>query len=160
MIDRPLEREFAERAYQRGIALDRQQIEQAVRDREWAWANLQLRRDGLDEWTWERLMRAEAHPLNERTPPVARLVDRVGWSSEMSVQQLRALPYRLYLLTEHWQAVRHRALVTAEYRCQECAGGTSLQVHHKTYDRLGEELPADVAVLCASCHKARHQPQP
>lgn len=29
-------------------------------------------------------------------------------------------------------------------------------VHHKTYDRIGDELLDDLVLLCKSCHKAQH----
>jgi hypothetical protein len=38
-------------------------------------------------------------------------------------------------------------------RCEQTTG---LQVHHKTYVRLGCEGPGDVVVLCGGCHEAEH----
>jgi hypothetical protein len=29
-----------------------------------------------------------------------------------------------------------------------------LEVHHRTYTRLGFEIPEDITVLCDDCHKA------
>jgi hypothetical protein len=31
-----------------------------------------------------------------------------------------------------------------------------LDVHHRSYARLGAELPADLEVLCRPCHGAEH----
>lgn len=61
--------------------------------------------------------------------------------------------YREYLTTEHWQRERREALGRAEYRCQVCnTDDTPLEVHHRTYARLGSERPSDLFVLCESCH--------
>lgn len=65
---------------------------------------------------------------------------------------LRTMPYEQYLQTPHWQAVREAAIAYAG-RCQVCDSAESLQVHHRRYDRLGEECPADVTVLCRLCHR-------
>jgi hypothetical protein len=68
-----------------------------------------------------------------------------------------ASDYEAYLLTDHWAGVRAAALDRAEHRCQLCYSPRSLQVHHRTYDRLGHERPMDVTVLCESCHARHHQ---
>ncbi|MGH2369964.1 MAG: hypothetical protein ACRDI2_17430 [Chloroflexota bacterium] len=31
------------------------------------------------------------------------------------------------------------------------------EVHHLTYERLGDELPEDLAALCAPCHRGAHK---
>lgn len=158
--DRALEREFAERSNERANAMERQEIEAAVRRREWEHATLQLERDGLDWRTWERLAEIEGARIEGRDSEAvgdAVPTGRRGWSRGLTVQQLRALPYPIYLLTEHWQAVRDRALIAAGYRCQRCERGDHLDVHHKSYARLGEEPSEDVWVLCRSCHLAEHR---
>jgi 5-methylcytosine-specific restriction endonuclease McrA len=64
--------------------------------------------------------------------------------------------YRRYLQSDHWLAVRRRALEYAEHRCQVCYSPDRLQVHHRTYARLGQERPADMTVLCEDCHRNVH----
>lgn len=32
-----------------------------------------------------------------------------------------------------------------------------LDIHHRTYTRLGHERPADFLVLCRRCHKRQHR---
>lgn len=44
-------------------------------------------------------------------------------------------------------------MVIGEFRCPTTE---KLTVHHKTYSRLGKELPIDVVVLCKSCHDRHH----
>lgn len=64
--------------------------------------------------------------------------------------------YVAYLRSEHWLNMRKAALLRAEYRCQVCNGTKNLEVHHRTYERLGEERPADLTVLCHRCHRVHH----
>jgi hypothetical protein len=70
---------------------------------------------------------------------------------------LRALPYEEYLRTEHWLKTAQRARRAADYKCQLCNRADSeLHVHHRTYERLGEEYLKDLIVLCEECHRRFH----
>lgn len=41
--------------------------------------------------------------------------------------------------------------------CETCGSGTqNINVHHKTYARLGKELAEDLEILCQMCHEIRH----
>lgn len=62
--------------------------------------------------------------------------------------------YLTYLGSMQWQALRHRLISRAGYRCQDCnvLSMNHLQVHHLTYDRLGHERDEDLRVLCVDCH--------
>lgn len=71
--------------------------------------------------------------------------------------QLKAMPYREYLATPEWQAQRQRTLRNAGYSCQVCnAANTMLDVHHRTYERRGNEYYKDLIVLCRDCHTTFH----
>ena len=64
--------------------------------------------------------------------------------------------YKDYINSWEWQKKRLEFIRLAGYKCQRCGrqGSVStLHVHHKTYERLGNELPQDVMVLCSECHK-------
>jgi 5-methylcytosine-specific restriction endonuclease McrA len=71
-------------------------------------------------------------------------------------RNLRYMPYRDYLKTDHWQSVRKQALRRADYKCQLCNASKPLQVHHRTYERRGEEWPEDLIALCGGCHGEFH----
>ena len=66
----------------------------------------------------------------------------------------------VYLRSDHWAAVREAALKRAGHRCQVCNAPDRLDVHHRTYERLGNEEPGDVTVLCRRCHAVFHQAEP
>lgn len=74
---------------------------------------------------------------------------------------MKAKEYReVYLRSVHWASVRRDALERAEYRCQVCNADKALDVHHRTYERLGAEAPADLTVLCRRCHARFHDSLP
>jgi 5-methylcytosine-specific restriction endonuclease McrA len=56
-----------------------------------------------------------------------------------------------------WQSIREWALLRAGHKCEKCGAEFPLQVHHKTYARLGKEGPDDLIVLCESCHEEEHK---
>lgn len=64
--------------------------------------------------------------------------------------------YRAYLESGAWKARRAVALQEAGYRCQVCNREGPLDVHHRTYERLGAEAPQDLVVLCRDCHQLFH----
>lgn len=65
--------------------------------------------------------------------------------------------YATYLRSEHWAAMRKWALERAGNRCQLCNAVGHLDVHHRTYERVGREFPTDVFVLCRDCHGKHHE---
>lgn len=72
--------------------------------------------------------------------------------------ELRSMPYREYLKTPEWQATRTHQLRRAGYACQVCnAKGGLLNVHHRTYERRGNEAQEDLVVLCRGCHELFHR---
>lgn len=74
------------------------------------------------------------------------------------LKELATMPYVEYLKTPEWNAIRLRALKRVKYRCQVCNKKTVLNVHHRTYERRGNEKPSDLVVLCSGCHKLYHFP--
>jgi len=64
--------------------------------------------------------------------------------------------YAMYLKTDGWKERRKGALKYADKRCQLCNSTDKLNVHHNTYDNLGDEMPRDLIVLCEACHYYLH----
>lgn len=74
------------------------------------------------------------------------------------LNELRAMPYRDYLQTPEWKrkAADHRK--RGGYRCQVCNSNQDrLNIHHRTYERLGREQVSDLVCLCENCHHLFHQ---
>lgn len=120
-------------------------------DHDLSWALTNLKRDGLVEkpkWGAWRLTDAA------RLPVEAAVDDPVA---DQRLAQLRAMSYRLYLRTPEWKRTRAAALLRADNACSlDVTHTEGLEVHHRTYERLGAELVTDLVVLCHSCHQLHH----
>jgi 5-methylcytosine-specific restriction endonuclease McrA len=68
----------------------------------------------------------------------------------------RTLAYADYLRTQHWSIVRTKMVKRAGRKCQNCGTTGRLNVHHLTYAHLWFEYPADLQVLCETCHAITH----
>lgn len=67
--------------------------------------------------------------------------------------------YREYLSGDHWRDVRRRywASKLAKKGCCAGCGATSiLNLHHRTYKRIGEERLTDLILVCRDCHVDVH----
>lgn len=71
--------------------------------------------------------------------------------------ELRSMPYGEYLKTREWAEKREQALERDRRRCRLCNTYDNLQVHHRTYQRRGNEDLDDLTTLCKSCHEHFHQ---
>lgn len=72
-------------------------------------------------------------------------------------QELKTMPYREYLNTPEWQDRRKRHLKSVGYKCQVCNSGGIIDIHHRTYDRRGNEGYRDLIALCRDCHSLFHK---
>lgn len=64
--------------------------------------------------------------------------------------------YNRYLASPAWKAKRLRTLERDRYMCQGCGVARATQVHHLTYDRVGDEMLFDLASVCEACHQKIH----
>jgi replicative DNA helicase len=76
---------------------------------------------------------------------------------EQRITELQTMPYEAYLQTPEWMERRALAIERAGNRCQVCYSGEDLNVHHRTYERRGNEDPGDLTVLCGQCHAWFHR---
>lgn len=63
-----------------------------------------------------------------------------------------------YLQTNHWQSIKERTYKIHGRRCTlgvNCEG--PLDVHHISYENLGEEKPEDTEILCRKHHHMKHE---
>jgi len=62
--------------------------------------------------------------------------------------------YHEYIKSAEWKARADAAKTRAGHACQVCnERNCQLEAHHRTYARLGRELPDDLTVLCNDCHE-------
>jgi hypothetical protein len=76
---------------------------------------------------------------------------------EEPIVHLKTMPYKEYLQTDEWKKRREKHLKVANYKCQLCNSGGNLNVHHRTYERVGREDFMDLIVLCEKCHSLFHE---
>lgn len=61
--------------------------------------------------------------------------------------------YERYINSSQWQAKRELVLARDNGRCVLCDSNTDLEIHHRNYDRLGNEDLSDLTTLCRDCHE-------
>jgi 5-methylcytosine-specific restriction endonuclease McrA len=67
--------------------------------------------------------------------------------------------YQAYLQSWAWRSnpVKLREMEASGFQCRLCthsaADGYLLEVHHRTYERLGSEVDGDLTTLCSECHE-------
>jgi 5-methylcytosine-specific restriction endonuclease McrA len=60
--------------------------------------------------------------------------------------------YKAYLHTQAWRNLSTAVKERDRYRCRLCGSRDELEVHHKTYARIGHESLDDLVTLCHRCH--------
>lgn len=63
------------------------------------------------------------------------------------------MDYLTYLASQEWNERRQRVMNYYGHRCAICNASGPLEVHHRTYERLGEEDATDIIPLCPECHE-------
>jgi DNA repair exonuclease SbcCD ATPase subunit len=64
--------------------------------------------------------------------------------------------YHTYIQSPQWREKAEEAKARAGNRCEVCnrsRAEVQLDAHHRTYERLGNEVPEDITVLCRDCHQ-------
>jgi len=121
---------------------DLQKLNRRLRKRELYFGAYRLL---CDECFAEVLAERQAESNRARTAYVQRLAE------------LRAMSYRDYLQTDEWKARRAQHLKSAGYRCQVCNAKGLIDIHHRTYERRGDENYKDLIALCRNCHSLFHK---
>lgn len=64
--------------------------------------------------------------------------------------------YKEYLDSYLWQSKKEWMFENSNKECERCSSKHSLQIHHLTYKRLGNEKRSDLIFLCKECHEEEH----
>lgn len=80
------------------------------------------------------------------------------FSEQLSVLGYKS--YQEYLSSAHWREIRKRYWASKLNPNKWCAGcrrkDVPLQLHHRTYKRIGNERLTDLVAVCGTCHLAIH----
>lgn len=74
----------------------------------------------------------------------------------MNEDQECSFDYEEYLNSSKWRCISDKRKRHDHYECVFCHSKENLNVHHKTYDRLGNEDLKDLITVCKSCHIKIH----
>ena len=138
------EREIFDAA-KRGERIFAQVIHHRNKPRELRWMSISIREplEGANEetaWT-SNILSAEVDLFELKIVPVGKFVPAVA--------------YHTYIRSDAWKIKATAAKERADWKCQVCnrpKHEVVLDAHHRTYERLGRELPEDITVLCRDCH--------
>lgn len=64
--------------------------------------------------------------------------------------------YDAYIGSVEWAERREQFYANNKRYCRACYSHKRLNVHHRTYERMGAELDEDLICLCERCHKRVH----
>ncbi len=77
-------------------------------------------------------------------------------TNRYSLRKEAGIDYYEYIKSKAWREKAEEAKARAGNRCQVCnrsRAEVQLDAHHRTYERLGNELPEDITILCRECHQ-------
>lgn len=103
------------------------------------------------------------HPNREHYPLIQRCdEDHAERLAAITEDWAAPTPYQEYLRSEEWKTRRRYMVRRAFNRCQLCnldggEDGRWLNVHHRSYERVGSEFDLDLIVLCRACHQRHHE---
>lgn len=67
-----------------------------------------------------------------------------------------AYSYKDYLKTKWWEAVKYQYRLNHGYKCYVCGATENIDLHHRTYQTIGNETSKDLVQLCRECHYKVH----
>lgn len=80
-----------------------------------------------------------------------------SWTRNQRLRKLGFEDYNAYMASPEWAEVKRRYRASLRPQdCGLCGTDQNIQIHHMTYDRIGEEELADLAALCGDCHSMLH----
>ena len=65
--------------------------------------------------------------------------------------------YDEFLKSEWWVMKREAIFEAKGKKCEICGSKYGIEIHHKTYEHLGNEPLKDIMVVCHACHLKLHK---
>ena len=75
--------------------------------------------------------------------------------SNIGCLKVKKNKYHKYLKSYKWKQKRKQIFREYGKRCWKCGRKLKIQVHHKTYRRLGKEKKRDLKPYCSDCHEEK-----
>ena len=103
--------------------------------------------------TEEQIFDGKGKRLEVRTSSETVLVSDVIQKTENETEKI---DHQEYINSPKWKAKRQMVLERDNFRCRKCGTGKNLDVHHITYEHIGNEPIDDLVTLCRECHESVH----
>lgn len=104
--------------------------------------------------TEEQIFDGKGKRLEVRTSSETVLVSDVIQKMENETEKI---DHQEYINSPKWKAKRQMVLERDNFRCRKCGTGKNLDVHHITYEHIGNEPLDDLVTLCRNCHENVHK---
>ena len=109
-------------------------------------------RERLEPFDYELRDLMERKRIDDKT----RLAQSIAAECRQKLVERRTF-YEDYLRSDAWRAKRHLVIERERGLCQGCRNAPIQEIHHLSYDHLGDELLFELIGLCRECHKKAHQ---
>ena len=95
---------------------------------------------------WDERLRTATHDVRQ----VAREAQRESRQQEWDER------YYAHLESAQWKELRCKVIAREHGICQGCGVADAREVHHATYQHLGDEFLFELLLLCGRCHERYH----
>ena len=93
----------------------------------------------------EQLQASWESDVKESTDRIMNADDSAFWQA-----------YEKYLASPEWQKKREKVLARASGVCEGCGGNSATQIHHLSYEHVGDEYLFELVAVCDACHEKLH----
>jgi hypothetical protein len=84
------------------------------------------------------------------------LSKRDNYFIKENLQRINLGSLQEYYQSEGWRKQKVRHTSRKLFVCHCCQAKEGLELHHMTYERLGDEVFSDLVWLCSECHEQVH----
>lgn len=109
-------------------------------------------------------MRDGFTPWDEELAETGRTLRNAQYERDRNTREREALErqrewaerYQAHLLSQKWQKLRELVFRRSDGICEGCGVRPAVQVHHLSYEHVGEEFLWELAAVCMTCHERIH----
>ena len=94
--------------------------------------------------------------MTERRSEAFREMVKLQEQEVIAASTKRREYYQNYLMTPEWREKRSMVIDRENGLCQGCRKNRIQEVHHASYQTLGDELLFQLVGLCSPCHRRAH----
>ena len=111
----------------------------------------------LNDTFYQAFLRAQERNRKVRQKEIDKVREQANSIRELHYAKPNRWPlYQEYLQSREWKQKRSEVLFRDGHSCQLCGDEEDLQIHHLTYNRVGDEALFDLVTLCSHCHAKEH----